>query len=117
MTFAQLLTELARHHIGLTVTASSIKTSIPVNQLPDHIREALRLNKADILAIMNKPLKVAGDPVEYAVSLGGVVVGEVDKVPGEPVMPQPDWQQTRLSFGDWLKGQGEIICPGDEFGF
>jgi len=85
MTFGQLLSDLARHQIGLTVTADSIRTSVPVVELPDELREVLRLNKADILAMMNRPLKEADNLVDAAICLGGVVVGEVEEMPGEPV--------------------------------
>lgn len=115
MTFGQLISELAQNNIALTVTQNSIKTNVPVDQLPDDLREALRLNKFDIIAIMNKPLKEVNNLVDVAVSLGGFVVGEVelDDIPGEVVTVK----ENQLTFDDWLKGEGEIICPSDKFGF
>ena len=76
MTFAQLLTELSRHNIGITITSDSIKTNVPASQIPDHIKEVLRLNKAEIIAIMGKPLKSfdnADNLVDAAIALGGEV--------------------------------------------
>jgi hypothetical protein len=86
MTFAQLLNELASHSIGITINSNSIKTNVPASKIPDHIKEVLKLNKDEIIAIMQKPLKsfeMAPDLVEASIALGGVVTGKVDEVPGE----------------------------------
>ena len=88
MTLAQLLTELASHNIGISINGNSIKTNVPGSKIPDHIKEVLRLNKDDIIATMQKPLKrfeTANDLVEASMALGGVVVGKVDEIPGELV--------------------------------
>jgi hypothetical protein len=77
MTFAQLLNELAGHSIGITITSDSIKTNVPASRIPDHIKEALKLNKDEIIGIMQKPLKSfdsADNLVDAAIALGGQVV-------------------------------------------
>jgi len=113
MTFGQLLSELAQHNIAITITGHSIATNTPADKIPQRIKEVLRLNKADIIATLQRPLityDTAPTIEQAALALGGVVVGEVEQVPGEVV-------GERLSFDDWLKGRGVILCPGDEFGF
>lgn len=51
MTFAQILTELTSHKIGITISQDSIKTNVPASKVPDHIKELLRLNKDEIIMI------------------------------------------------------------------
>lgn len=108
MTFAQLLNELSIHGIGMTITNNSIKTNVPGNKIPDHIKETLKLNKDEIIAIMQKPLKSfegASNLTEAAIALGGVVMGGVDQIPG------------RLITVVYEDGVIAIQEPGDEVPF
>lgn len=113
MTFAQLLTELATHGIGITVTTDSIKTNVPAGKIPDHIKQVLRLNKTVILAILHKPLKTfdsADNLLDAAIALGGkVATGRTVKT-----LDGKEYEVFNVVDDD---GAILEISEGDEFGF
>jgi hypothetical protein len=105
MTFAQLLNELARQGIAITITTNSIKTNVPASKIPEPLKEALWLNKEEVIATMLKPLKTfetCDNLVEAAIALEGVVSGEVPE------------NVITIVYED---GTRAIQGPGDEFPF
>lgn len=106
MNLLQLLTELATQQIALTVTRDCISTNKPVDQIPGHLVDVLRLNKQTLISLFFTPLNTGDsqrDLLNLALSLGGKVVD----VHSNEV--EPDQWLTDTSTG--------IITPGDEIPF
>lgn len=118
MTFAELLTELAKNGIGLSITGNTIKTNVPGSMIPDHIKEALTLNKDEIIATMQKELGTTA-LIEQAQSLGGDVVGQVETVPGRVVLDYSDYpiESVAKAAADKRSKNAVFQNDDDEFPF
>lgn len=120
MTFAELLTELARNGIGLSIAGDTITTNVPANKIPDSLKQALTLNKNEIIATMQKELGTTA-LIEQAQGLGGDVIGQInpDDIPGKVVLDYAGYpiESVARAAGDKRSKNVVFRTEGDEFAF